>query len=151
MPITDKYSKEFLESIPFKKAYTCFTYLGIIVTKNPNDLLKTNWQKRIDKLKQNIDFWKSLPISLVGRINAMVALPQFLFLFQGIPFYIPQSYFKQLDSIIIPFIWSYKTVRIAKQHLCKPKMEGGFGLPLFKLSLGHSTVHHSLVEEQPSS
>ena len=135
MPITDKYSKEFLESIPFKKAYTCFTYLGITVTKNLNDLLKTNWQKRIDKLKQNIDFWKSLPISLVGRINAikMVALPQFLFLFQGIPFYIPQSYFKQLDSIIIPFIWSYKTVRIAKKHLCKPKMEGGFGLPLFKL------------------
>src|SRR4029434_10157992 len=66
MPITDKYSKEFLESIPFKKAYTCFTYLGIIVMKNPNDLLKTNWQKRIDKLKQNIDFWKSLPISLLG-------------------------------------------------------------------------------------
>lgn len=135
MPISDKYNEEFFESIPLKKAYTSFIYLGITVTKNPNDLMKTNWQKRIDKLKQNIDFWKSLPISLVGRVNAikMVVLPQFLFFFQGIPFYIPQSYFKQLDSIITPFIWSYKTVRIAKKHLCKPKREGGFGLPFFKL------------------
>lgn len=76
------------------------------VMKNPIDLLKTNWKKWIDKLKQNIDFWKSLPVSSVGRMNAV----------KLVPFYIPQSHFKQLYSII-PFIWSYKTVRVVEKQL----------------------------------
>lgn len=61
----------------------------------------------------------------------MVSLPRFLDLFQNIPIYIQRSYFKQIDSIILPFIWSYKPHRISRQHLQKPKECGGFNLPCF--------------------
>lgn len=53
--------------------------------------------------------------------------------FQSLPCYIAQSFFKQLDSIFIPFIWNYKTVRISKRRLSKPKKTGGFTLPNFKM------------------
>lgn len=70
----------------FKIAENSFTYLGVIITKNPRDL-RVNWKKRIDQLKNNIDYWRTLPISMVGKINAvkMVSLPRFLHLFQSIP------------------------------------------------------------------
>ncbi len=121
--------------MPFKKSYEAFTFLGVTVTKNPNDLLRLNWQSKIEQAKTNIEFWKTLPISMIGKMNAikMIVLPRFLHLFQSIPCFIAQSYFKQSDSIIIPFIWSYKTVRISKKHPSKPKDIGGFALPNFKL------------------
>lgn len=71
---------------------------------------------------------------MVGKINAvkMVILPQFLYLFQNLPIYLPISFFKLLDSIIMPFIWGYKVPRITKIHLQKPTQLGGLGLPVFK-------------------
>lgn len=134
MTITPYAYKQHIKSSPFKITENSFTYLGVIITKNPRDLLRVNWQKRIDQLKNNIDYWRTLPISMVGKINAvkMVSLPRFLHLFQSIPSCIPQSYFKQLDKITIQFLWNYKTARIKKQHLCKSKEKGGFGLPFFK-------------------
>lgn len=73
-------------------------------------------------------------MSMAGRINSvkMIVLPRFLYFFQSLPCFIPQSFFKQLDMIIVPFLWNYKNVRISKKHLCKTKKEGGFGLPQFK-------------------
>ena len=125
----------YLLSTPFKKAYEHFSYLGVIVTKKSEDLLRKNWNSKIEQLKQGINFWKTLPISLVGKINAikMIVLPRFLHVFQSIPCFIAQSYFKQLDSIIVSFIWNYKAVRISKKHLCKAKNVGGFALPNFKM------------------
>ena len=43
-----------------------------------------------------------------------------------------QSFFKLLDSIIMPFIWGCKAHRISKTHLQKPREKGGFGLPCFQ-------------------
>lgn len=89
--------------------------------------------ERLDGLKKNIEKWRTLPLSLIGRINTikMVSLPRFLYLFQNIPIFIPMSFFKMIDSVILPFIWGYKARRISKQHLQKPKEFGGLGLPCF--------------------
>ena len=135
MPISEEVSKTYLHSIPFKKSYKTLTYLGVIVTKNQNDRLRLNWQSKIEQVKANMGLWNTLPISMVGKMNAvkMIVLPRFIHLFQSIPCFIAQSYFKKLDSIIIPFIWNYKAVRISNKHLSKPKNTGGFALPDFKL------------------
>ncbi len=118
MNIMPNTCQQYIRSTPFKIAEHSFTYLGVIITRKPQDLLRANWQKKIDQLKNNIDYWRTLPISMVGKINAvkMVSLPRFLHLFQSIPSCIPQSYFKQLDKIIFQFLWNYKTARIKKQH-----------------------------------
>uniref|UniRef100_A0A673WU00 Reverse transcriptase domain-containing protein n=1 Tax=Salmo trutta TaxID=8032 RepID=A0A673WU00_SALTR len=122
-----------LEHLPLKLSSDKFTYLGIVVTKQYSLLFKENFPSLMQKLKANIQFWRTLPISLLGRINAikMVFLPQLLYLYQNIPIFIPKAFHKQLDSIINPFIWDYKTHRIGKKHLCKSKLEGGLSLPNF--------------------
>lgn len=119
MPISSGVDTIYLQSVPFKKSFEKFSYLGITITRKPKDILQVNWQIRIQQLKQDIIFWRTLPISLAGKINAIkvVVLPRFLHLFQSVPCYIAQRYFKQLYSIITPFIWNYKSVRISKKHL----------------------------------
>ena len=124
---------QYLDSIRFKPANTV-KYLGIKMTKNPNSLFKHNFLELMKSLKTNIEKWKTLPISMIGRVNAikMTTLPRFLYLFQNIPISLPTSFFKQLNSIILPFIWDYKAHRISKLHLQKPREKGGLGLPNFQ-------------------
>lgn len=135
MPISDKVDLNFLRTTPFKMTRDQFRTLGIIATREHGKLLSSNWDSKIQQLNQNIQFWNTLPISMVGRINAikMVVLPRFLYIFQNIPVFIPLYYFKKLDTIISAFIWNNKKARISKKHLGKCRAEGGFGLPNFKL------------------
>lgn len=88
----------------------------------------------LEKLKSNLETWRLLTLSMIGRVNAMkmMALPRFLYLFQSLPVYIPQAFFKTLNSIILPFIWGFKTHRISRKHTTKPKTSGGLGLPIFQ-------------------
>lgn len=134
MPISNKVDHNFLSTTAFKIATDKFKSLGIIVTRDKQKLLSSNWESKLQQFKQNIQFWNTLPISMVGRINAikMVVLPRFLYIFQNLPVFIPLYFFKKLDSIISSFIWNNKLPRISKRHLEKPKPEGGFSLPHFK-------------------
>ena len=61
----------------------------------------------------------------------MVFLPRLLYLLQNIPIFITKTFFKNLDSIILSFIWNYKSSRIKKEHLCKSKVCRGLALPNF--------------------
>ncbi len=130
MPFSNDLAKKYLPSTKFKIANHSFKYLGVIITPKNEMLLKLNWKKKIYQLKNDIIFWKTLPMSMVGRINAikMVVLPRFLYVFQYIPFFIPFNYFKQLESIISSFIWDNKTARINKKHLNKSKDQGGLNI-----------------------
>lgn len=145
MPLTDKIEQYFLDTVQFKIAYNHIRYLGIIIMRKPEDLLQANWHKKMNELKANMAFWKTLPLSMIGKINAikMVSLPRFLYLFQAILSFIPLKLFDRLDSIIIPFLWNYKSVRITKKHLAKSKLEGGFGLPNFRRY--NWAAHHNIA------
>ena len=133
LSLTADLDPTFLANTQFKTNLVSIKYLGIKLSKNPKTLFKINFMERLNKLKENVEKWRTLPISLIGRVNAikMVSLPRFLYLFQNVPIYIPKSYFKSIDSIIMPFIWGYKSHRISKAHLQKPREHGGLGLPCF--------------------
>lgn len=133
MPLTNM-CPTFLKSSPFKLVTTHINYRGLEISRNPKLLLKLNFLDMVDKLKSNIRNWKLLPLSMIGHINAvkMVALPSFLYLFQNLPIYLPLSFFKQLDSVVLSFVWADKPPRISKAHLQKNLKSGGLGLPVFR-------------------
>lgn len=54
-----------LEHLPVKLSSDKFTYLGIVVTKQYSLLFKENFPSLMQKLKANIPFWRTLPISLL--------------------------------------------------------------------------------------
>ena len=92
MPITG-INLNTLQQYPLKIVTDKFKYLGINVTLTHNSIIKSNYPQLLDKLRKNISYWKTLPISMIGRISAikMVFLPQLLYLFQAIPFFLPKT------------------------------------------------------------
>lgn len=110
MPLANGLDSGVLNNLPFKISTAHFTYLGINITRNPNLLFKLNYLDLIGKLKNMLEKWKLLPLSLLGRVNIiqMVVLPKFIYLFQNVLIFITASFLKALDSIIIPFIWANK-------------------------------------------
>lgn len=146
--------QEWLKQLPLRVVHDSLTYLGVTITKNYNALYKANFPALLRKLEHNIQFWRTLPISLLGRVNAikMIFLPQILYLFQNLPIFLTKSFFKKIDSIVLPFIWNYKAHRIKKEHLCKHKPVGGLALPDFKhyyWAAGLRSIAHWL-EDAPS-
>ena len=99
-----------LTQLPFKVATDSFTYLGVCVTREYADLFKKNLRPALEKAKDDLKRWESLPISLAGRINSikMVIMPRLLYYFNTIPTFIPKSFFKELDKHISTFIWNKK-------------------------------------------
>ena len=107
MPLSNLVDMTFFKTTPFRIVSDKFTSLGIIVTRKLSQLLQLNWDEETDQLGRNIQFWNTLPISMVGHINVikMVVFPRFLYIFQSIPVCIPQKYFRQLDYIISYLVW----------------------------------------------
>lgn len=95
---------------PIKVVDNYISYLGIKISKNYESLLKLNFDEGLEKLKRCIDFWRTLPLSMIGRVNAikMVSLPKFIYLFQNVPIIISADFFRRLESIILDFVWGYK-------------------------------------------
>lgn len=54
-------------------------YLGVWVTRNHKDIFKANYHPFLSNLKQDLECWDPLPLSLGGRINMikMNILPKF--------------------------------------------------------------------------
>lgn len=122
-----------LQNLPFSVTYEKLTYLGIQVTKSYSSLLKSNFSPLISELQSSIQFLNTIPISIIGRVNAikMIILPKWLYLFQNLPVFLPKTFFINLNSLILPFLWGNKTHRIARKHLSKSNTEGGLALPNF--------------------
>uniref|UniRef100_A0A1A8UJ98 Reverse transcriptase domain-containing protein n=1 Tax=Nothobranchius furzeri TaxID=105023 RepID=A0A1A8UJ98_NOTFU len=109
------------------------TYLGINVSPKLADLTKLNYIPLLKKVEDDLARWKSLPISLMGRVATikMMVLPRINYLFSMIPNKPPADWFKSLDSSITKFLWQDKPPRISLKTLQKTKDRGGLDLPNF--------------------
>ncbi len=87
--------------IPIKES---FIYLGITIYKNIHKIARDNFNNILVKVKNDIQRWKNLKVSLQGRISTvkMNLLPRFNH----------PGYFKEINSIISKFIWNDKCPRI---------------------------------------
>lgn len=138
-------------SFPFKVSHS-FTYLGIHIPNSFSKLFAENFPRLLERVEQDLKRWARLPLSVAGRINSikMNVLPKFTYLFQCIPVFIPNSFFRKLDSALGSFIWNGKPARIRKSLLQRPKSLGGMSLPNFQCYYWASNIRpilHWLYED----
>ncbi len=128
MPINNvKVNSSIPSFIPIKES---FIYLVITIYKNIHKIARDNFNNILVKVKNDIQRWKNLKVSLQGRISTvkMNLLPRFL-----LPLSPPPGYFKEINSIISKFIWNDKCPRIKLTTLQHPNSAGGLAVSNFEL------------------
>ena len=103
------------------------------MTRSFSSLFEANYKAQFKETKVELDRWRSLPLTLAGRIISvkMTILPRFLYLFQSLPVFLPKSFFRSINQTISSFIWENKTPRVNKHILQRSRDVGGLGLPSF--------------------
>ena len=79
-------NREIKETIPFTIATERIKYLGIYLPKETKDLYIENYTTLVKEIKEDINRWRNIPCSWIGRINIvkMSILPKGIYRFNAI-------------------------------------------------------------------
>ena len=101
-----KSEREIKESIPFTVATKRIKYLGINLPKETKELYTEKYKTLMKEIKDDINRWRDIPCSWVGRINIvkMTILPNTIYRFSEIPIKLAMAAFTELEQKISQFI-----------------------------------------------
>ena len=82
--------------------------LGIWISKNFEEMIKTNFEERISKLKNLLNIWAQRNLTLKGKITILKAKALHLITYISTFIYVPKHIIKSIDKILYDFIWKNK-------------------------------------------
>jgi hypothetical protein len=112
------------------------------------DLYDNNFKSLEKETEGDLRKWSNLPCSRVGRINIvkLLILPKAIYRFKANPIEIPTQFFKDMERVILRFIWKGKKTRIAKTILLNNKRTAkGITIPYLQLYYGTIVIKNCMV------
>ena len=91
----EKSERAIKESIPLTMATKIIKYLGINLPKETKELYTENYKTLLKQIKDDINRWRDIPCSWVGRINIVkiIILPNAIYRFKCNPYQITNGIF----------------------------------------------------------
>ena len=89
----------------------------------------------VNEIKDNINRWRDISCSWVGRINIvkMTILPNTIYRFNALPIQLPMAFFAELEQKISQFVWKHERPQMPQAVLRKKNETRGINFPDFGL------------------
>ena len=107
--------------------------LRVFISNDMDLAIDLNLKEKTNTIRSVINNWKRRNLTLIGKIVVLKAFisSQFQYVLSAI--LIPEKYIKEINDIMLSFLWNGKKAKIKKSILCQPKSNEGFSAPDLKL------------------